>query len=60
MTLDGHYVANSTNKFKYYIQPQIFSVSPGLGPMVGGTDIVITGKGFSQKNLCNPKVRMEQ
>ena len=57
VTLDGDYVSNATGRFSYYEQPQIESVSPWLGPMIGNTDSVITGKGFKQDNICDLKVR---
>ena len=46
VTLDGDYISNSEQKFKYYQQPTMRSVLPSLGPMSGGTNSTITGTGF--------------
>ena len=37
VTINGREWANSTIKFTYYIDPQINSVFPAVGPMKGGT-----------------------
>ena len=60
VTLDGEYLSHSAGKFQYYQQPTIWSVSPALGPMTGGTNSTVTGTGFAQQNICDLQVRYEQ
>lgn len=44
VTLDGVVQSNFTDaKFKYYNQPKIYSISPSIGPMEGGTNSLIRG-----------------
>ena len=45
-------------KFWYYPDPEISQVldSP-LGPVEGGTDSTIMGRGFKHENVCNLKIR---
>jgi hypothetical protein len=47
ITMDGDFIANSSAKFKYYRQPKIYSVTPALGPLEGGTNSMIRGWGFN-------------
>jgi large repetitive protein len=47
VTLDGNYRTNASAVFKYYREPTISSISPVRGPIAGGTDSVIHGKGFN-------------
>lgn len=35
-------------------QPVITSITPANGPDVGGTQVVITGRGFADCNICSP------
>lgn len=60
ITLDGGLsIYNSTSKFRYYKQPQIFNITPPLGPMEGGTNVFVRGKGFNQTNMCGFVVRFD-
>lgn len=59
VSLDGTSISSSTGKFKYYKNPEIFSVSPSMGPMEGGTNSIITGRGFNQTNICSFQVRYD-
>ena len=45
-------------KFWYYPDPEITAVldSP-LGPVEGGTDSNVMGRGFKHENVCNLKIR---
>ena len=47
VTMDGDYISNSTSNFNYYEELTISSVTPSLGPLLGGTKSVITGSGFN-------------
>jgi hypothetical protein len=57
VTLDGSFKTNSTGVFRYYREPTISSISPVRGPVSGGTNSIITGKGFAQTGICAPTVR---
>lgn len=52
VTLDGDYRTNSSAIFRYYREPTISSISPVRGPIKGGTNSLIHGKGFAQKGIC--------
>jgi len=56
----GNNIANATAAFRYYKEPSIQSVTPWLGPIEGGTNIEVRGKGFKQANICDFRVRFEQ
>jgi hypothetical protein len=44
VTLDGgSSVFPTPYKFRYYKQPKFLSVSPNLGPMDGGTNVIVRG-----------------
>lgn len=60
ITLDGDYIANSSQIFKYYRQPQILSITPNRGPLEGGTESIIRGVGFKQPNICGLSLKYEQ
>lgn len=60
ITLDGSLIINSTQIFKYYRQPYVASVEPAMGPIEGGTESIIRGHGFTQKNMCQFTMREEQ
>jgi len=57
VSLDGDFVSKATGKFYYYENPTIESISPWLGPLSGNTESVIKGTGFTQKSICDLKVR---
>lgn len=60
VSADGEAYSNASAIFSYYDQPEIDSVSPWLGPMDGETKVNITGGGFKNANMCNPKVKFGQ
>lgn len=60
ITFDGLFIANSTTKFWYYNDPKIKSVTPGMGPLAGGTEVLLIGRGFNQTNICDLTLKMEQ
>lgn len=37
-------------------QPTITSITPNSGPTAGGTEVVITGSGFSTCEICSPPI----
>ena len=43
----GLETSESDTKFSYYREPQVTSVEPPLGPVTGGTTVVIRGRGFT-------------
>ena len=47
VTLNGVETSESLIKFIYYIDPPIHSISPNKGPMCGGTNSTLLGKGFT-------------
>jgi hypothetical protein len=57
VSLDGDFISKATAKFYYYENPTIESISPWLGPMTGATESVIRGTGFTQKSICDLKIR---
>ncbi len=57
ITLNQRDVAGPVQKFTYYIDPPINSVTPNKGPMKGGTMSRLKGKGFQQEGVCNVTVR---
>ena len=58
VTLNGYEKTNNQVKFWYYPDPEISQVldSP-LGPVEGGTDSTVMGRGFKHENVCNLKIR---
>jgi len=57
ITLDGILFGGPAKRFNYYKDPDITDITPNLGPVDGGTEITITGYGFSQPSICNLTVR---
>lgn len=47
ITLNGKEISESKLKFVYYIDPQIKSITPALGPLKGGTVSKLKGLGFA-------------
>lgn len=60
ISLDGNYKTEATSVFKYYEDPTISSVSPGMGPLRGSTKVTIEGLGFNETNFCDLTVRFGQ
>jgi hypothetical protein len=58
ITLNGAETTENHVKFAYYPDPEIFKVidSP-RGPVVGGTNSTLVGRGFKHENVCNLKIR---
>jgi hypothetical protein len=44
-------------KFSYYFDSELSSVEQNIGPVSGGTNSTLNGKGFTHPNVCNLKVR---
>lgn len=57
ITLNGKEITDSRQKFTYYIDPTIKSITPFLGPIRGGTHSKLRGEGFAQEGVCNMTVR---
>ena len=50
VTVDGQYgtsVATPGDEFTYAASPTVSGIAPTRGPLVGGTDVTITGTGFT-------------
>jgi hypothetical protein len=47
VSLDGEFISNATSNFSYYQDFLIQAVTPALGPLSGGTRVVVKGKGFN-------------
>lgn len=46
-TRAGTSAARSVDRYTYYAAPVVASLSPSSGPAAGGTDVTITGTGFT-------------
>ena len=57
ITLNGIEISGPEQKFIYYKEADIYSVTPNLGPVDGGTLSKIDGRGFNQIGVCNMTVR---
>jgi IPT/TIG domain len=57
ITLNGRENAPVKGSFSYYIDPIFKSITPNLGPLLGGTVSKIEGTGFAQDGVCNVTVR---
>jgi len=58
ITIDGgRNIEGPYQKFNYYRDPIISSISPALGPVKGGTCSKIGGSGFNAEGACNKTVR---
>lgn len=57
ITLDGTLYGGPAQRFDYYKDPDMTGLTPGLGPIEGGTEISISGAGFRQQATCNMTVR---
>lgn len=59
MSIDaGLQSSKSDIKFNYYHAPKVTEVGPALGPVAGGTTVVLHGQGFTQANICSRVVRL--
>ena len=47
VSLNGVDFVDSGFTFSYYVQPELYSLSPKSGPMTGGTDIFLHGSRFA-------------
>lgn len=54
----GRETSESDVKFEYYSEPSVTSISPGLGPVSGGTNVTVIGKGFAAKAVYKRVVRL--
>lgn len=54
----GRQASNSSASFSYYREPKVTTVSPALGPIRGGTSVVVHGSGFGQLAACGRVVRL--
>jgi hypothetical protein len=54
----GRETSESDVKFEYYTEPSVSSISPGLGPVLGGTNVTVFGKGFAAKAVYKRVVRL--
>jgi len=58
VTIDGKSSSSTTfKKFSYYFDSELSGVESDMGPITGGTDSKLIGKGFMHPNVCNLKVR---
>ena len=58
VTLNGAETTKSGIKFAYYPDPEISAVlNSNMGPVSGGTNSTLTGRGFKHENDCNLKIR---
>jgi hypothetical protein len=59
ITIDNkHSQSRSFKPFNYYFDAQLSAVvDSNVGPILGGTDSILEGKGFTHPNVCNLKVR---
>jgi hypothetical protein len=51
-------MSESDVTFAYYTEPLVYSVSPNLGPISGGTNVTIKGKGFTAKAVSKRVIRI--
>ena len=47
ITLDGVLFGGPAQRFSYYKESQMTSITPNMGPRRGGTEIKIRGFGFT-------------
>jgi hypothetical protein len=52
-TAGGASATSSADAFRYAPIPTVTSISPSVGPMVGGTKVVVTGTGFTGATLVS-------
>ena len=58
VTLNGAETTDNKVKFSYYPDPEILKVlNSELGPVSGGTESTLVGRGFKHENVCNLKIR---
>lgn len=58
ITLNGAETTNNKIKFAYYSDPEISQVlHSNRGPVRGGTNSTLVGRGFKHENVCNLKIR---
>lgn len=59
VSIDGGRERNGPRKkFTYYKDPKLTNITPYSGPIKGGTDVRIDGKGFAHRGACNRTVRV--
>lgn len=54
----GRETSESDVKFEYYTEPSVSTISPALGPVTGGTNVTVTGKGFAAKAVYKRVIRI--
>mmetsp|Transcript_24456 Transcript_24456/g.30450 ORF Transcript_24456/g.30450 Transcript_24456/m.30450 type:complete len:146 (+) Transcript_24456:762-1199(+) len=58
VTLNGAETTDNRIKFAYYPDPEINQVlNSNLGPVQGGTQSTLVGRGYKHENVCNLKIR---
>jgi hypothetical protein len=57
VTLNGFELSETMQKFSYYPNIKITEVDNNIGPLSGGTPLVLGGIGLGHPNICNPKVK---
>ena len=57
VTLNGFELSETKQKFSYYPRIKITEVDNDVGPLAGGTTLMIGGIGLGHPNICNPKVK---
>ena len=58
VTLNGAETTDNKIKFAYYPDPEISAVQDSnKGPVIGGTQSTILGRGFKHENICDLKIR---
>jgi hypothetical protein len=58
ITIDGgQVIAGPAQNFTYYKYSTLYDIVPNMGPIRGGTNVTIVGKGFNQPGACNKTAR---
>ena len=59
VSIDGGLeVSPEAAKFAYYRKPTVTSIEPPLGPVTGGTQVTVHGKGFTQEAVSYRVIRI--
>jgi hypothetical protein len=57
ITMNGVDFDGPKRKFYYYVETNLWSVTPQLGPVEGGTLVKLQGGDFTQRGACNTTIR---